>query len=84
MPGYIVQSGDVDYKGTAKEGRGGRSVFGPTFADEDLDKLLHDKAGVLSMANKGPHTNGSQFMIIVDEEGCDWRMLQFFSFFIAD
>lgn len=73
MPNYILQTGDVDLKGTEKEGTAGRSIYGRTFADEDMKKLLHDRPGVLSMANRGEHTNSSQFMIIVDDEGCDWR-----------
>lgn len=77
VPGFIVQTGDVDHKGTSKEGKGGRSIYGPTFADENLNMLSHDKPGVLAMANRGPHTNGSQFMIITDEEGCEWRKFIF-------
>lgn len=76
IPGYIVQTGDVEHKGTKREGNGGRSIYGRSFADEDLKKLGHDKAGILSMANRGPHTNSSQFMIITDPEGADWRKFE--------
>lgn len=73
IPGFVVQSGDVEFKGTKKEGKGGRSIYGRTFADEDLEKLVHDQFGVVSMANAGvPHSSSSQFMIITDPVGADW------------
>lgn len=39
-------------------GRGGSSIYGPTFADEIHPDLRHAGAGILSMANSGPNTNG--------------------------
>lgn len=75
VPGFVLQTGDVELKGQKKEGRGGHSIYGRTFADENLQKLSHDGYGVVSMANSGPHTNNSQFMIVVDPKGADWCTL---------
>lgn len=54
----MVQTGDPT--GT---GRGGSSIYGEKFEDEICSELKHTGAGVLSMANSGPNTNGSQFFV---------------------
>lgn len=74
IPGFVLQSGDVEYKGRRREGKGGMSIYGRSFADENLHKFSRHSFGAVSMANSGPHTNASQFMIVVDPDGAEWCM----------
>src|SRR5690348_6659987 len=63
IKGFIIQGGDPT--GT---GRGGNSIYGRYFEDEIIDTLKHDRRGIVSMANSGPNTNGSQFFFTYSKQ----------------
>lgn len=67
IPNFMVQTGAPAHPSPPENPKGGRSIWGGNFADEIRPTLKHVERGAVSMANKGPGTNGSQFFITFDK-----------------
>ena len=83
----MIQGGDP-----TATGRGGASIYGKNFADEISQELKHTGAGILSMANSGPNTNGSQvntLLWFIDANNTsvwlvDTKLSYFLTFWLVD
>lgn len=70
---FCIQTGDI----LCNDGQSGESIYGLTFKDEHF-KIKHDRPGIVSMANRGPNTNNSQFFITTtDASHCDGKSVAF-------
>ncbi|TLD33481.1 hypothetical protein PspLS_00899 [Pyricularia sp. CBS 133598] len=67
IPGFMAQTGQPANPSPPENPKGGRSIWGGNFEDEIRPALRHNERGVVSMANKGPGTNGSQFFLVFDK-----------------
>ena len=63
IPGFMIQGGDP-----TNTGKGGECIWGGKMKDQFDERLKHNKRGIVSMANKGADTNGSQFFITYDKQ----------------
>ncbi|THH30534.1 hypothetical protein EUX98_g3668 [Antrodiella citrinella] len=73
---FMIQGGDITAAGDP-DGSGGRSIYGHSFRDENFI-LQHNRPGILSMANRGPNTNSSQFFVTTAvTPWCDRRNVAF-------
>ncbi|TYK26663.1 peptidyl-prolyl cis-trans isomerase CYP21-1 [Cucumis melo var. makuwa] len=72
VSGFVIQGGDILYG----DGKGYESIYGGIFADENF-RIKHSHAGVVSMVNSGPDSNGSQFFITTIKSNsriCSWEV----------
>lgn len=70
---FCIQTGDI----VCNDGTSGESIYGITFKDEHF-KIKHDRPGIISMANRGPNTNNSQFFVTAtDAPHCDGKFVAF-------
>jgi peptidyl-prolyl cis-trans isomerase-like 3 len=67
IPGFMFQTGGPAHPSLPENPKGGRSIWGGAFEDEIRPTLRHSGRGVVSMANKGPGTNASQFFVLFDK-----------------
>ncbi|KAK8107867.1 Peptidyl-prolyl cis-trans isomerase-like 3 [Apiospora kogelbergensis] len=66
IPNFMIQTGGPG-KPTPENPKAGQSIWGAPFEDEIRQTLKHNMRGIVSMANKGPATNGSQFFVLFDK-----------------
>jgi peptidyl-prolyl cis-trans isomerase-like 3 len=67
IPTFMIQTGQPSLQSHPNEPKGGQSIWHEPFEDEIRPTLRHNARGIVSMANKGPATNGSQFFICFDK-----------------